>query len=59
MFIPTLKNQCNEEQQKLFYERAIRNEIIGCYAQTEVIIIYIYVILNYIDGATTKSDKIE
>ncbi|KAI9259026.1 acyl-CoA dehydrogenase/oxidase C-terminal [Phascolomyces articulosus] len=36
MFLPTLKNQCNDEQIKLFYERALRHEIIGCYAQTEL-----------------------
>ncbi|KAG2226088.1 hypothetical protein INT45_011705 [Circinella minor] len=36
MFVPTLANQCNEEQKKVFYERALRHEIIGCYAQTEL-----------------------
>ncbi|KAI8145925.1 acyl-CoA dehydrogenase/oxidase [Fennellomyces sp. T-0311] len=36
MFVPTLEGQCNEEQRKLFLERAQRFEIIGCYAQTEL-----------------------
>ena len=36
MFLPTLEGQCNEEQRKLFLEPALRHEIIGCYAQTEV-----------------------
>jgi acyl-CoA oxidase len=34
MFIPTLHNLCNKEQEKLFLEPAIRGEILGCYAQT-------------------------
>ncbi|RCH98271.1 hypothetical protein CU097_012978 [Rhizopus azygosporus] len=36
MFIPTLRTQTTEEQKKLFLEPALRNEIIGCYAQTEL-----------------------
>ncbi|KAI8141427.1 acyl-CoA dehydrogenase/oxidase [Fennellomyces sp. T-0311] len=36
MFLPTLEGQCNEEQRKLFLEPALRHEIIGCYAQTEL-----------------------
>ncbi|KAI9259010.1 acyl-CoA dehydrogenase/oxidase [Phascolomyces articulosus] len=36
MFMPTLEGQCNEEQRKLFLEPALRHEIIGCYAQTEL-----------------------
>jgi acyl-CoA oxidase len=38
MFLPTLKSQTTDEQKKLFLEPALRHEIIGCYAQTEVII---------------------
>ncbi|KAI9257747.1 acyl-CoA dehydrogenase/oxidase [Helicostylum pulchrum] len=36
MFMPTLANQGTEEQKKLYLEPAIRHEIIGCYAQTEL-----------------------
>ena len=36
MFIPTLRNLCDEEQEKTFLEPTIRGEIIGCYAQTEL-----------------------
>jgi acyl-CoA oxidase len=36
MFLPTLKSQTTDEQKKLFLEPALRHEIIGCYAQTEV-----------------------
>lgn len=36
MFIPTLRSQTTDEQKKLFLEPALRHEIIGCYAQTEV-----------------------
>ncbi|KAK4509884.1 uncharacterized protein ATC70_007188 [Mucor velutinosus] len=36
MFIPTLKSQTTDEQKKLFLERALKHEIIGCYAQTEL-----------------------
>ncbi|KAI7854636.1 acyl-CoA dehydrogenase/oxidase C-terminal [Circinella umbellata] len=36
MFVPTLEGQCNEEQRKLFLEPSKRDEIIGCYAQTEL-----------------------
>ncbi|KAI9489313.1 hypothetical protein BDB00DRAFT_843828 [Zychaea mexicana] len=36
MFIPTLDYYCNEEQRRFFYERALRNEILGCYAQPEL-----------------------
>ncbi|KAI8098233.1 acyl-CoA dehydrogenase/oxidase C-terminal [Gilbertella persicaria] len=36
MFIPTLKDQTTPEQKELFLEPALRNEIIGCYAQTEL-----------------------
>ncbi|PVU87983.1 hypothetical protein BB559_004682 [Furculomyces boomerangus] len=35
MFIPTLTQQCNEEQKKAFLEPALDYRIIGCYAQTE------------------------
>ncbi|MBM6385000.1 MAG: hypothetical protein JSY10_13595 [Paenibacillus sp.] len=34
--MPTLANQGTEAQKKLYLEPAIRHEIIGCYAQTEV-----------------------
>lgn len=37
MFIPTLMSQTTTEQKKLFLEPALKHEIIGCYAQTEVI----------------------
>jgi alkylation response protein AidB-like acyl-CoA dehydrogenase len=36
MFMPTIAGQGTEEQKKLYLEPAIRHEIIGCYAQTEV-----------------------
>lgn len=36
MFIPTLRNQTTDEQKKLFLEPALKHQIIGCYAQTEV-----------------------
>lgn len=36
MFMPTILNQGTEEQKKLYLEPAMRHEIIGCYAQTEV-----------------------
>ncbi|CAO3687623.1 unnamed protein product [Rhizopus stolonifer] len=36
LFIPTLKNQTTEEQKKQFLTPAIKHEIIGCYAQTEL-----------------------
>ncbi|PTU17919.1 hypothetical protein P175DRAFT_0504658 [Aspergillus ochraceoroseus IBT 24754] len=36
MFLVTLREQGTPEQQKLFYERALKYEIIGCYAQTEL-----------------------
>ena len=36
MFLKTLENLCDEEQRKLFYEPALKAEIIGCYAQTEL-----------------------
>lgn len=36
MFLTTLRQQGNDEQQKLFTERAEKFEIIGCYAQTEL-----------------------
>jgi acyl-CoA oxidase len=36
MFLPTLKNQTTDEQKKLFLEPAVKRQIIGCYAQTEV-----------------------
>ncbi len=36
MFIPTLRNLCDEEQEKTFLEPTLRGEIIGCYAQTEL-----------------------
>jgi acyl-CoA oxidase len=43
MFIPTLLNQTTEEQKKLFLYPALKRQIIGCYAQTEVKYIYIYI----------------
>ncbi|KAI9360261.1 hypothetical protein BD770DRAFT_409343 [Pilaira anomala] len=36
MFMPTIANQGTDEQKKLYLEPAIRHEIIGCYAQTEL-----------------------
>jgi len=36
MFMPTILNQGTEEQKKLYLEPAMRYEIIGCYAQTEL-----------------------
>ena len=36
MFIKTLQNLCDEEQDKLFLQPALRGEITGCYAQTEL-----------------------
>ncbi|KAG0001737.1 hypothetical protein BGZ80_010171 [Entomortierella chlamydospora] len=36
MFMPTLASQGNEEQQEKFLKPALRYEIIGCYAQTEL-----------------------
>ncbi|CAK7212904.1 hypothetical protein SCUCBS95973_001618 [Sporothrix curviconia] len=36
MFLVTLREQSTPEQRRLFYERAARYEIIGCYAQTEL-----------------------
>ncbi|KAH8548711.1 acyl-CoA dehydrogenase/oxidase C-terminal [Umbelopsis sp. PMI_123] len=36
MFLPTLKNQTTDEQKKLFLEPALKRQIIGCYAQTEL-----------------------
>ena len=34
--MPTILNQGTEEQKKLYLEPAMKYEIIGCYAQTEV-----------------------
>ncbi|OMJ24811.1 Peroxisomal acyl-coenzyme A oxidase 1 [Smittium culicis] len=36
MFIPTLEQQCNEEQREAFLKPALDYRIVGCYAQTEV-----------------------
>jgi len=36
MFLETLRSQTTEEQKKLFLEPALKFEIIGCYAQTEL-----------------------
>ncbi|KAI7889076.1 acyl-CoA dehydrogenase/oxidase [Mucor mucedo] len=36
MFMPTIANQGTEEQKKLYLEPALKHEIIGCYAQTEL-----------------------
>ncbi|KAI9262038.1 acyl-CoA dehydrogenase/oxidase [Sporodiniella umbellata] len=36
MFMPTIANQGTEEQKKIYLEPALRYEIIGCYAQTEL-----------------------
>ncbi|KAJ2763592.1 hypothetical protein IWQ56_004799, partial [Coemansia nantahalensis] len=36
MFIPTLENQATDEQKELFLKPAMRYEILGCYAQTEI-----------------------
>ena len=37
MFLKTLKEQGTPEQHKLFLERADKYEILGCYAQTELV----------------------
>jgi acyl-CoA oxidase len=42
MFIPTLLNQTTEEQKKLFLYPALKRQIIGCYAQTEVIFFFFF-----------------
>jgi acyl-CoA oxidase len=36
MFINTLQSQTTPEQKELFLEPALKFEIIGCYAQTEL-----------------------
>ena len=36
MFLTTLRNLCDEEQQKMFLEPALKGQITGCYAQTEL-----------------------
>lgn len=36
MFLVTLNNLCTDKQAKLFYDRAVKGEILGCYAQTEL-----------------------
>lgn len=36
MFLITLNNLCSEEQEKMFLQPALRGEILGCYAQTEL-----------------------
>lgn len=36
MFLITLNNLCTEKQGKLFFERAVKGEILGCYGQTEL-----------------------
>lgn len=51
MFLPTLLNQCNEEQQKRWLERAWRMDgIVGTYAQTEL------GHGSYIRGLETRAD---
>ena len=34
VFLNTLDNLCDDEQRKMFYEPALRGEILGSYAQT-------------------------
>jgi acyl-CoA oxidase len=34
MFLTTLRNLCDEDQEKIFLQPALRGEIMGCYAQT-------------------------
>lgn len=36
MFITTLRNLCTLHQEKIFLEPAIKGNIVGCYAQTEI-----------------------
>jgi acyl-CoA oxidase len=36
MFMTTLNNLCSEEQEKMFLQPALKGEILGCYAQTEL-----------------------
>ena len=36
MFLITLRNLCDEEQERMFLEPALRGEVTGCYAQTEL-----------------------
>lgn len=36
MFLITLNNLCTDKQAKLFYEKAVKGEILGCYGQTEL-----------------------
>lgn len=37
MFVPSLVNQCSEEQKNYWYPLARNYKIIGCYAQTEIL----------------------
>ncbi|KAJ1346026.1 hypothetical protein KIN20_000692 [Parelaphostrongylus tenuis] len=36
MFVPTLQNQCDDEQKERWLTKAMRTEIVGTYAQTEM-----------------------
>lgn len=36
MFLITLNNLATDKQAKLFYDRAVKGEILGCYGQTEL-----------------------
>lgn len=36
MFLITLNNLCTDKQAKLFYDKAVKGEMLGCYGQTEL-----------------------
>ncbi len=36
MFLITLNNLSTDKQAKLFYDKAVKGEILGCYGQTEL-----------------------
>ena len=36
MFLITLSNLCTDKQLEMFFKPALKSEILGCYAQTEL-----------------------